>query len=224
MMMDDDNNDRKDGRQGAEGPAATLRAAFARAAAAHLVIDVQKQYCDPETGYTARQPWGVRNDMARLVDGIAAFAQRVRGAAPPVWVAHTSPMALGEDALPDAPRTEAGLYAPAVDLEALVPGLLYRQPRQDGDMVLAKQWRDAFNGTDLAARLRARGVNTLLLSGVFADQCVHSTAISAVKNGFDTYVVEDLTMPAYYGSGYRQEMEDAGVRFVRSHNVPGAAP
>lgn len=77
-----------------------------------------------------------------------------------------------------------------------------------------------FAGTDLADRLRARGVERVFIAGLATDYCVKATAIEAVKNGFETYVLVDAVraVDLQPGDGERalQEMEKAGVHLVTS--------
>ncbi|KAI7247096.1 hypothetical protein KC345_g11995, partial [Hortaea werneckii] len=49
----------------------------------------------------------------------------------------------------------------------------------------------AFSGTDLALKLRERGITELHLIGVCTDICVLHTAVDAYNNGFDITVHED---------------------------------
>ena len=50
-----------------------------------------------------------------------------------------------------------------------------------------------FDGTDLAAQLRARGVRRVYVGGLALDYCVDATALDAKRAGFDTYVIADAT-------------------------------
>jgi len=47
----------------------------------------------------------------------------------------------------------------------------------------------AFNGTNLAARLRERGVRRVVVCGLATDYCVLNTVIDARENGFEVLVV-----------------------------------
>jgi nicotinamidase/pyrazinamidase len=49
----------------------------------------------------------------------------------------------------------------------------------------------AFNGTSLAAQLRARGVRRVVVSGLATDYCVLNTVIDARENGFEVIVVPE---------------------------------
>lgn len=77
-----------------------------------------------------------------------------------------------------------------------------------------------FAGTDLAERLRGRGVRRVFICGLATDYCVKATAIEAVEHGFETYVLTDAIRPVEIepGDGDRaiQAMEQAGAHLVRS--------
>ena len=115
---------------------------------------------------------------------------------------------------------------------ALHPGL-------DADrlsLILRKGWRpeldsysaffenDGATRTGLAGWLTDRGVRRLFLVGLAADFCVAWSAEDAVRAGFETIVIEDMTraiaLPQPDGSTSatqaRIRLEAAGVRFVRS--------
>jgi nicotinamidase/pyrazinamidase len=49
------------------------------------------------------------------------------------------------------------------------------------------------DGETLSAWLRARGVDQLDICGIATDYCVHATALDAVREGFETTVLLDLT-------------------------------
>jgi nicotinamidase-related amidase len=60
-----------------------------------------------------------------------------------------------------------------------------------GELVVDKATYGAFCRTDLEARLRAQGVETLVLAGVTADVCVHTTLREATDRGFHCLYVTD---------------------------------
>jgi maleamate amidohydrolase len=61
----------------------------------------------------------------------------------------------------------------------------------DGEPVVTKQHASAFAGTSLAATLRARGVDTVVVAGVSTSGCVRATATDALAAGFRPIVVAD---------------------------------
>jgi ureidoacrylate peracid hydrolase len=72
-----------------------------------------------------------------------------------------------------------------------------------GDIVVTKTRYDGFTRTDLADKLRARGVRNLLFCGIATNVCVESTARSAFFNEFWPILVTDA-------------MNHAGPDFVRA--------
>ncbi|GAA3862826.1 N-carbamoylsarcosine amidohydrolase [Leifsonia kafniensis] len=59
------------------------------------------------------------------------------------------------------------------------------------ETVIVKQFASAFFGTDLAARLRATGVDTVVIIGTSTSGCVRATAVDAIQYGFVPLVVSD---------------------------------
>jgi nicotinamidase-related amidase len=62
---------------------------------------------------------------------------------------------------------------------------------QAGEPVVGKRTNSAFVGTDLESRLRAAGVETLIVAGVITNNSVEATVRMAGNLGFATFVVED---------------------------------
>lgn len=77
-----------------------------------------------------------------------------------------------------------------------------------------------FAGTDLAERLRRRGVQRVFVAGLATDYCVKATAIEAGEHGFETYVLTDAIRPVELvaGDGERalQAMAEAGGHLITS--------
>lgn len=73
------------------------------------------------------------------------------------------------------------------ELASFAEGL---EPRSD-ETVISKQYASAFFGTPLAEKLRALGVDTVLIGGVSTSGCVRATAVDACQHGFVPLVVRD---------------------------------
>lgn len=58
----------------------------------------------------------------------------------------------------------------------------------DGEPVLRKRFASGFFGTDLEDRLRALGVDTVILVGASTSGCVRATAVDAVQRGLRVLV------------------------------------
>lgn len=62
---------------------------------------------------------------------------------------------------------------------------------EDGDLIVEKPRFSAFFKTELAAILRKRGVDTVVIGGVSTEVCVLSTAYDAVCHDFHVIVLDD---------------------------------
>lgn len=133
-----------------------------------LIIDVQAGLDDARLG--ARNNRSAEANMARL---LAAWRARKR---PIFHVQHMSTE-------PDSPL-RPGLPGNAIKREVAPIG---------GEPVIQKQVNAAFIGTDLEARLRRAGIESLVIIGLTTDHCVSSTARLAGDLGFSVIVVADAT-------------------------------
>lgn len=133
-----------------------------------LVIDVQKGFDEAV--------WGRRNNpqaeenIARLLD---AWRRTSR---PVIFVQHVS----RQPGSPLRPHQEGSEIKDAVRPEA-------------GEAVVQKHVNSAFIGTDLEARLRREGWQTLVLVGLTTPHCVSTTARMGGNLGCETWVVADAT-------------------------------
>ena len=87
-----------------------------------------------------------------------------------------------------ARRLKAG-FAPGSDGHALWPELAVA----DGDMIVDKTRFSAFlpNSSDIAERLRAVGVDTVLVAGTVTNTCCECTARDAMMMDFKTIMISD---------------------------------
>lgn len=97
----------------------------------------------------------------------------------------------------DAELQEAGIWIRKIPANRwLVEGSEWvqidaRLSQRPEEMTLVKKYASCFFGTDLAARLVSRGIDTLLIAGCTTSGCVRATAVDACSYGFRTVVVED---------------------------------
>jgi nicotinamidase-related amidase len=97
----------------------------------------------------------------------------------------------------DADLQEAGIWIRKIPSNSwLVEGsewveLDERLDRQPREMLLVKKYASCFFGTDLAARLVTRQVDTLLITGCTTSGCVRATAVDACSLGLHTIVVQE---------------------------------
>ncbi|MFF9359965.1 isochorismatase family protein [Streptomyces griseoluteus] len=98
-------------------------------------------------------------------------------------------------------RVERPTVAEQPPGSGLVAGL-----RHEGDLEVVKRTVGAFQGTGLDERLRARGIDTLVLGGIATNLGVESTARAAADLGYELVFVEDA-MAAFTAAEH-----DASVR------------
>jgi maleamate amidohydrolase len=64
------------------------------------------------------------------------------------------------------------------------------QPAED-EIVISKQYPSAFFGTMLADELTARGIDTLIITGLTTSGCIRATCVDAISHGLIPIVVAD---------------------------------
>ena len=181
-------------------PLPSLRAAFADAAVAHIAVDIQRAYCDPTHPY-GRTIGENAYRAGRLAAPISRFAETMRsGGLTNIWVAHNF-----KGTHPFYVRNE-----------------LFRVHHTPDDATVTKRHFDAFENTALHRTLRNNNTRVVLITGAFFNQCVQATAFSAVKHGYEAYVVRDLTVPT--GSIHdslltAERLQTEGVRLITSSQV-----
>lgn len=84
--------------------------------------------------------------------------------------------------------------------------------------VIAKASPSAFSNPELEQYLRAHGVQELYVLGVFAEGCVRSTVVEAVKRGYTVHVIENAvaTNAAWKKRFALWAMKRAGAKIVPS--------
>jgi maleamate amidohydrolase len=62
---------------------------------------------------------------------------------------------------------------------------------QEGEVVITKHYASAFFGTSLASLLAAKGIDTLLITGLSTSGCVRATTLDACQSGFLPFVIRE---------------------------------
>jgi nicotinamidase-related amidase len=134
--------------------------------AALILIDVQQAFNDPA--------WGQRNNPQAEAN-IARLLAAWRGGKRPLFhVQHSS-------------RSPNGFFHISKPGHAFKPEAM----PLDGETVIVKNVNSAFIGTDLEARLREQGIDTVVIAGITTDHCVSTTTRMAGNFGFNAYIVAD---------------------------------
>ena len=157
-----------------------------------LIVDMQTDFASPE-GAVGR--WGL--DLSTVPAALAAaerLAEAARGARVPVVFAglFTTPET-DSSAWNERMRRRGG--DPSVDAalcRADEAGSAFVGPRpRSGELVIRKTRYSAFWDTDLDARLKALGVDTLVIAGLTTECCVDGTARDAFNLDYHVFVAAD---------------------------------
>lgn len=139
------------------------------------------------TGFTdLRSP--LAGDLDAQVEATNALLQPARAAGIPIIFSTVAY---------DAELQEAGIWIRKIPSNRLlVEGSEWievdkRLNQRSGEMTLVKKYASCFFGTDLAARLVSRHVDTVIIAGCTTSGCVRATAVDACSYGFRTIVVEE---------------------------------
>ena len=163
--------------------------ARARRGDALVLVDLQNDYCAAD-GCFGRL--GLI-DPARTKQ-VAEAAERLATSARRAGVDVIFVRSVQGDALPETVRQRNR----AAGRECVLPGSWGAAPfgpdARGGERVVTKSGYDAFLGTSLERDLRQRGIERLIVAGVFSDVCVDALARSAYQLGFQVAVVGDATL------------------------------
>lgn len=157
-----------------------------------LVVDMQNDFCSPRGAFGA----GGKDVSAftATIPPVARLLARCRDAG--CTIAFTRIL------WPDgrSPRDHAGAIRPRLSM--LVTGRAIQRGSWGGEIVeelapqadeivVDKAGMSGFHGTDLDARLKARGVTTLILCGVVTYACVLATALAARDHDYNVVMPRD---------------------------------
>lgn len=192
---------------------------FAPKHTALLIIDMQKDFCLP--GFGADR---AGRDLSAANGAVPSIERLLAGArASGVTVAH-----IGFSTLPDN-RSDSGPWlaqrrrstASADDLcIAGSEGAQFIEPLAplDTELVVSKHRYSAFTGTNLDLLLRARGIRSLIITGVSTNACVEST----LRAGFelDYYIgVPPQAVGSWSEHLHKATLENVDHRFGVTHSV-----
>lgn len=167
-----------------------------------LVIDIVKGFTDPTA------PLGAQMDRQIAATNRLIAAARTAGA----------PTIFSTIRYDDPGLADAGIWSRKIKgLATLVAGLDGSEidPRLDidpTDGVLVKKYASCFFGTDLASRLIADGIDTLVVAGCTTSGCVRATVVDACQYGFRPVVVREAVFDRLEAS-HRQSLIDIEMKY-----------
>jgi nicotinamidase-related amidase len=156
-----------------------------------VVIDIQEDFVSP-TG--AAGHWGI--DLSILdapLDNCDRLIAAARAKGVTLAFARVVTQASTDSDALKALHRRKGRPPQALDICRVgTPGVdYYRVKPEPGEMEVEKRLYSSFVGTDFDARLRARGIDTLVIIGFTTDCCVDCTARDAFHLNYDVFIVTD---------------------------------
>jgi nicotinamidase-related amidase len=146
-------------------------------------IDLANAWTRPGNPFTCE-------GMDSIIPGVQRLLAAARAKSVPVVYTTTAYR------VTEGPATDMGLWHRKIPVEVLKIGteaveIDDRIAPEPGEHVIVKTFASAFFGTSLAAKLRAAGVDTVILTGVTMAGCVRHTTEDALGLGFRPIVVRE---------------------------------
>jgi len=157
-----------------------------------VIIDVQRDFAAPD-GLLGQ--WGA--DLSSVPPALdraeALIAAARRAGVPLLYVLLETRPETDSEALRQfmARRGIDPDTGPAICRAGTAGAEPYRLLPQAGDLIVRKVLYSAFSGTDLAETLKARGIDTLVLTGLTTDCCVDCTARDGFHQDFNIFLAHD---------------------------------
>lgn len=181
-----------------------------------LVVDVQNDFC-PGGALPVPEGGSILPQLNRVVEAFRAAGQPIFFTRDWHPSNHCSFKAQGGPWPPHCVQRTKGAE--------FHPGLV----RPQGSTVISKggapevEAYSGFAGTDLAARLRKLGTDTVYVGGLTIEHCVRTTTEDALRNGFHAVVVSDCVkgLDVHKGDSAAAlaEMRKAGAAFTSSSEL-----
>ncbi|WP_236790933.1 cysteine hydrolase family protein [Amycolatopsis sp. GM8] len=132
-----------------------------------------------------------RYEFARqVVAPLTELLPRARATGALVVFVHTA-FRVNRADLPPANPVFAGFFEAGDGFHEGSPGVELDLPAHDDDVVVLKRRTSAFAGTDLDLVLRARGVDSVAVTGVATSAMVAATCYDAADRGYGVSVLAD---------------------------------
>jgi len=166
-------------------------AALDPARTALLVVDMQNGYMNAEVGHSCVP---TAPDIVPVINGLAQALRQAGGAV--YWIQNASDeksriewSVLEEQASPERRAARIRSISPGTKGHEFWPDLDIRAE----DEIVPKYRYSCFirGASDLEQRLRARGIDTVLITGTLTNVCCESTARDAMMLNFRTIMVSD---------------------------------
>jgi nicotinamidase-related amidase len=187
---------------------------FDAATTALVIIDMQRDFCEPD-GFGET----LGNDVSLLrtvIPPLQAVLTAFREAG--LTVIHTREGHVPD--LSDCPPAKLNRGEPSLRIgdpgpkgRILVRGeyghdIIDELAPLPGELVVDKPGKGSFHGTTFGTELEARGITSLVVTGVTTEVCVHTTVREANDRGYECLVLSDCT------GSYFPEFQAAGLAMI----------
>ncbi|WP_432827793.1 cysteine hydrolase family protein [Dactylosporangium sp. CA-092794] len=193
---------------------------FDPASTALLVIDMQRDFLEP--GGFGETLGNDVSQLRRTIEPTAALLVACRAAGLPII--HTREGHLPD--LSDCPPAKLNRGDPSMRIGAPGPmgRILIRGERghdiidelapAPGEPVIDKPGKGAFYATELGEMLTAKGIRSLVVTGVTTEVCVHTTVREANDRGYECLVLADCVgsyFPEFQATGLKMIAAQGGI-------------
>ena len=181
-----------------------------------VVIDMQRDFLEPGGfGETLGNDVSLLTKVIEPLGALMGLARKIG-----MLVVHTREGHRPD--LSDAPKAKVERGAPSMRIGAPGPMgriLIRGEPGHDiipalypkaGEPVIDKPGKGAFYATDLQSILHNRGIETLIVTGVTTEVCVHTTVREANDRGYRCIVPSDCC------GSYFPDFHEMGLRMIKA--------
>ncbi|MGI5887908.1 MAG: cysteine hydrolase family protein [Oscillospiraceae bacterium] len=151
-----------------------------------LVIDMQHDFLDPDSGVSVEMGRKFLPKMAEFLDKCRAKGVKLIYSQDVIRPDQSNMGKSGEFCEPIKQGKMCVEGSAGAEIDS-------RIAPKDGDILIKKQKYSFFFGTDLLNTLQTLGIKTTIITGVCTDCCVFQTARDAGQYNFDVGLLSDLT-------------------------------
>lgn len=164
-----------------------------------VIVDAQEDFIGP-TGVHARLGFDMSAVEAPLANVVRLAGAARRAGATVVFPRVVTTPETDSEALKLLARRKGRSENSIAICREGTPGADYYGIRpQEGDIEISKVLFSSFQGTDLERQLKAKGIDTLVMTGFTTDCCVDCTARDAFHRNFSVFIAVDAC--AAFGDG-----------------------
>ncbi|MFA6099933.1 MAG: isochorismatase family cysteine hydrolase [Patescibacteria group bacterium] len=181
-----------------------------------IVLDIQNDFCSSEGAFKKvlqRDTLAIQD----MVNRLSKFIEETRKQGCKIFF---SKMVNSKDSPPNLrERLVSGIESKAdswpFGLErGSWGGELYEVEPTKDDIVLEKYYFDFFSSPDLKLKLEGFGIKNLVITGVYAEMCVLSTASRGFTEGYKIIVPKDLIETAPENRRFKEMINDLLAGYI----------